>query len=116
MAATYLDQIIKNPINAKLEGSYSFNFDVEKFVTNSDFNFYDMVTKNCKIHLKWNVWSIFNALRKILIKGGAFSELKYDDYEPFSMMLMSLIHTQKFSGKLEFDNVSTEVQETKSKE
>lgn len=116
LAASFLDQCIKNPINAKLEGSYNFNFDVEKFVNNPDFNFYDMCSKDCKVNLKWSAWEFFTALRKVAIKGGAYDELKYDDYDPLSMMLINLLHTQKFTGKIEFDNASTEVQETKSKE
>jgi hypothetical protein len=54
------------------------------------------------INLKWNVWDLFNGLRKIALKAKTFEELKWSPTDPFLLVLIGLLHCEKFIGRLEF--------------
>ena len=92
MAADFLDLMIKQSTNGKIEASYKFNFDFSKFINNPNYNFYDLFVRNCNLKIKWNVWDLFKNLREILIKANVFKNLKLDSADPSSLFFMGLLH------------------------
>lgn len=104
IVSEYIDTILKVPTNGKIEAEYNFNFDFEKFVSDPSYNFYDLFVTDCRINFKWNVWDLFHSLRKVLLSSGIFYELQWDSKNPLSLFLIGLIHCEKFTGKLEFEN------------
>jgi hypothetical protein len=77
IVADYFDNIVKQHVDAKIQGSYKFNFDFQKFISEPKYNFYDILVKNCGINLKWNIWELFSSLRDLAMKGNAFKELNW---------------------------------------
>lgn len=98
--ADFFDSIVRHGINGKIDFDFRFNFDFQKFISDPNYNFYDIFVKNCSVHLKWNVWEIFHNLRKLALKADLFSDLSYEPTEPFSLFLMGLLHCSKFVGRL----------------
>lgn len=74
-----------------------------------------MFVKNSMFSLKWNVWDLFDGLRKFALKAELFDELKWNEKDPFLLFLIGMLHCEKFTGRLEFDNTSTSNQEVESK-
>ena len=107
MFADYFDQVLKSPVNGKIQGSFKFDFDFEKFISDSKYNFYDILVKNSSIHLKWNLWEFFNAFRKLAMVGKAFENLGWDKTDEFSLFLIGFLHCQKFAGKLQFNSTTS---------
>lgn len=67
LLADYLDMLLKQPVNGKISVSYKFNFLFEKFLTEPQYNFYDMIVKDSKLEIKWNLWDLFRNLRTIIL-------------------------------------------------
>jgi len=67
LLADYLDMLLKQPVNGKISVSYKFNFLIEKFLTEPQYNFYDMIVKDSKLEIKWNLWDLFRNLRTIIL-------------------------------------------------
>jgi hypothetical protein len=116
LSAEYFDLVFKEPVNGKIEGSFQFNFDFERFLTEPSYNFYDIVVKDSKLELEWTLWELFRNFREIGLKSTLLKDLSWNETDYFSLFMIFLLQTEKFTGKVEFANTSTENQETKSKE
>ena len=116
LSAEYFDLVFKEPVNGKIEGSFQFNFEFERFLTEPSYNFHDIVVKDSKLELEWTLWELFRNFREIGLKSTLLKDLSWNETDYFSLFMIFLLHTEKFTGKVEFENTSTENQETKSKE
>ncbi len=116
LSAEYFDLVFKEPVNGKIEGSFQFNFEFERFLTEPSYNFHDIVVKDSKLELEWTLWELFRNFREIGLKSTLLKDMSWNETDYFSFFMIFLLHTEKFTGKVEFANTSTENQETKSKE
>lgn len=98
---------MNSSINGKIQGQYRFDFDFEKFISDPSYNFYYMFVRNSMLSLKWNIWDLFDGLRKFALKAKVFEDLKWSATDPFLLFLIGLLHCERFSGRLEFENTST---------
>ena len=53
LASEFLDKILGVQINLTADVRVNFSFDFDKFVTDPDYNVYEMFTKNSKTEIKW---------------------------------------------------------------
>lgn len=51
-----------------------------------------MFVRNSMFSLKWNVWNLFDGLRKVALKVKAFEDLQYSPTDPFLLFLIGLLH------------------------
>jgi hypothetical protein len=56
LSAEYFDLLFKEPVNGKIESSFQFNFDFERFLTEPSYNLHDIVVKDSKLELEWTLW------------------------------------------------------------
>ena len=68
LTADYFDLVFQQPVQGKIQGSFQFNFDFERFLTEPSYNFHDMVVKDSKFELEWTLWELFAKLREIGLK------------------------------------------------
>jgi len=66
-----------------------------------------LFVNNCKFELKWNIWDLFRNLRTIALKTDVFNDLKYNPKNYLCLFLINLLHIEKFTGRVEFENTST---------
>ena len=89
----FLDRVLGAPFDAYASIKYNFNVDIPKFLeSGSNYTFYDAIAKNFKTQIKWTGMNFRANAKELLKHNDAFGELKYDKVEPFSLLLIGILH------------------------
>ena len=111
-----LDNICNAKSEVRLNFKQRFSLDINKFLEkDSDYTFYHALTKNASTSISWKAMHPREAVKALLKANQAFNDLKYDPIDPFSIMLIGLLHVQSLNCSLVFDNAEFQQSELESK-
>lgn len=112
----FLDRLLGSKTEAKVDIKHSFTLEINKFLTKDDsYTFYHAMTKDVKSKISWKLLFMKETAKKLLKANEAFNELKYEPTEPFSLIIIGLLHLEVFEGSFKFDNADFEVAELETK-
>ena len=100
-----MDKILNCKADASLYFKQSFNLDVDKLMhPHVNYTPYHIITRNTHAKLIWKAHNFKETAKELLKVHGAFSELKYDSTEPFSLAMIGLLHLNVCQINMVFDN------------